>query len=98
MFNGRNELIKLQGTKCTINVLNKIVNQQDVPQAPWKSANDMVQRGDVFHAQGDSGPGYPANDVLNEQKVSKVQWQSGDAEDEDEEKRFWIRGEDLDRL
>jgi hypothetical protein len=80
-----------------INVLNKIVNQQDVPQTPWKSANDMVQGRDVLHAQGDSGPGYIAN-VLNEQKVPNVQWQSGDTEDEDEEKGFWIKGNDLDRL
>ena len=82
-----------------ISILNNIVNQQDVPQALWKSGHitdNMVQRQESSQVQGDSR--YITNSGLSQQKVPEAQWKSGDAEDADEEREFWIRGSDLDML
>jgi hypothetical protein len=79
-----------------MSILSSIVNQQDVPQAPWKPGHitkNMVQRQEVSQVQG--GSRYITNGVLSQQKVA--QWKSGDAEDADEENEFWIRS-DLDML
>ena len=81
-----------------MSILSSIVNQQDIPQAPWKPGHitkNMVQQQEVSQVQG--GSRYITNGVLSHQKVPEAQWKSGDAEDADEENEFWIRS-DLDML
>jgi hypothetical protein len=50
--------MKLQGTKSMISNINNIVNQQDIPQTPWKSermTNNILNQHKVPETQWKSG-------------------------------------------
>jgi hypothetical protein len=86
------ELIRLQGTKCMFGIMHNIANQQDIPQAKWKSEYVPIANNE---AQWKSGYVPITN--------NEAQWKSGDvdwAEDGEEDIEDWmqISGRDLDRL